>query len=75
MTKREKLDKLHKGFRIASVCRQDIVMEDLMTEKEALALDDNDMDYIADKMYDGIDYWACLSTAVELLKNSQKYAK
>ena len=67
MTKKE--IRMKKPFQITSVCRQDIAIEKLMTEKEALKIKDDDMEYIADKMYYGMDYWACLSTAVELLKN------
>lgn len=65
----DKYEKLNKSFCIRSVCRADIVGEKLMSEEEALALNDGKMEYIADKMGEGfLDYWGVLKDAVELLK-------
>lgn len=64
----EKLNKIQELFCISSVCREDIINEKLMTEKEALALDDGEMEYLADKMSQGFDFWICLRTALEIIK-------
>ncbi|MHA1329589.1 MAG: hypothetical protein ACTSR2_00795 [Candidatus Hodarchaeales archaeon] len=46
-----------------------------MSEEEVLKLSDEDMNYLAEKMMEGFDFWNSLAYAVELLKEKQVKSK
>lgn len=70
------IKKLYKSFQVSSVCREDLLSQGY-DRKQVLALDDSDMQHIADKMGESfcdMGYWEALDVMAEdyKLKKQQK---
>lgn len=63
---------MYKGYEVSSVCREDL--KGRYTMKQIKSLSDDDMQWIARKMGDGIseDYWIALEYAMDRIIDERK---